>query len=388
MKLTKNISFKNYKNLKTNKKILNFLGNIKKENNEILRSMNSTYKDSVSKKKILEYKKYKLIRLFGMGGSSLGAQSIYDFLKHKIKKIFLFYDNLEISKNDSKINKKNLNLIISKSGNTLETISTTNILINKNQKNVFVIENKKSYLMNLANKLKSEIIHHNNFIGGRYSVFSEVGMIPAELMGLNVNKFRQFNKLVDNKRFINSLISNVFNIYQLNKKKKFNSIILNYDNSSSNLFYWYQQLTAESLGKKGKGIFPIVSNMPKDNHSLMQLYLDGPSNNFYTLFFVEDKLSKKINNQILLKSHSYLKNKSLNEIKKSQFKATENIFRKKKIPFRSFYIKKRSEETLGELFTFFILETLLLAQLMKINPYDQPAVESIKKDTKKILINS
>ena len=388
MKLTKNISFKNYKNLKTNKKILNFLGNIKKENNEILRSMNSTYKDSVSKKKILEYKKYKLIRLFGMGGSSLGAQSIYDFLKHKIKKIFLFYDNLEISKKDSKINKKKLNLIISKSGNTLETISTTNILINKNQKNIFVIENKKSYLMNLANKLKSEIIHHNNFIGGRYSVFSEVGMIPAELMGLNVNKFRQFNKLVDNKRFINSLISNVFNIYQLNKKKKFNSIILNYDNSSSNLFYWYQQLTAESLGKKGKGIFPIVSNMPKDNHSLMQLYLDGPSNNFYTLFFVEDKLSKKINNQILLKSHSYLKNKSLNEIKKSQFKATENIFRKKKIPFRSFYIKKRSEETLGELFTFFILETLLLAQLMKINPYDQPAVESIKKDTKKILINS
>ena len=388
MKLTKNISFKNYKNLKTNKKILNFLGNIKKENNEILKSMNSTYKDSVSKKKILEYKKYKLIRLFGMGGSSLGAQSIYDFLKHKIKKIFLFYDNLEISKKDSKINKKKLNLIISKSGNTLETISTTNILINKNQKNIFMIENKKSYLMNLANKLKSEIIHHNNFIGGRYSVFSEVGMIPAELMGLNVNKFRQFNKLVDNKRFINSLISNVFNIYQLNKKKKFNSIILNYDNSSSNLFYWYQQLTAESLGKKGKGIFPIVSNMPKDNHSLMQLYLDGPSNNFYTLFFVEDKLSKKINNQILLKSHSYLKNKSLNEIKKSQFKATENIFRKKKIPFRSFYIKKRSEETLGELFTFFILETLLLAQLMKINPYDQPAVESIKKDTKKILINS
>ena len=388
MKLTKNISFKNYKNLKTNKKILNFLGNIKKENNEILKSMNSTYKDSVSKKKILEYKKYKLIRLFGMGGSSLGAQSIYDFLKHKIKKIFLFYDNLEISKKDSKINKKKLNLIISKSGNTLETISTTNILINKNQKNIFVIENKKSYLMNLANKLKSEIIHHNNFIGGRYSVFSEVGMIPAELMGLNVNKFRQFNKLVDNKRFINSLISNVFNIYQLNKKKKSNSIILNYDNSSSNLFYWYQQLTAESLGKKGKGIFPIVSNMPKDNHSLMQLYLDGPSNNFYTLFFVEDKLSKKINNQILLKSHSYLKNKSLNEIKKSQFKATENIFRKKKIPFRSFYIKKRSEETLGELFTFFILETLLLAQLMKINPYDQPAVESIKKDTKKILINS
>ncbi len=387
MKLTNNISFKNYKNLKTNKKILNIFNKIKKENNQILKSMSSNYQDSFSKKMITRLKKYQQIRLFGMGGSSLGAQSIYNFLKHKIKKNILFYNNLELSEKDLKKDNKNLNLIISKSGNTLETISTSNILINRSQKNIFITENKKSYLMTLAKKLKSEIIHHNNFIGGRYSVFSEVGMLPAELMGLNVNKFRRFNKLAKNKRFIDNLISNVLNIYQLNRKKKFNSVILNYDHSSSNLFYWYQQLAAESLGKKGKGIFPIVSNMPKDNHSLMQLYLDGPNNNFYTLFFVEDEISKKINNQILLKSHSYLKNKNLNEIKKSQFKATENVFRKKKIPFRSFYLKKRNEESLGELFTFFILETILLGKLMNINPYNQPAVETIKKDTKKILIN-
>ena len=68
------------------------------------------------------------------------------------------------------------------------------------------------------------------------------------------------------------------------KKKKFNSIILNYDEKSTDLFYWYQQLIAESLGKKNKGILPIISNMPKDNHSLMQLYLDGPKNNFFTFF--------------------------------------------------------------------------------------------------------
>ena len=349
--------------------------------------MSSNYKDSFSKKMIVGYKKYPQISLFGMGGSSLGAQSIYDFLKHKIKKKFLFYNNLELIKNDSKKHNKKINLIISKSGNTLETISTSNILINKNQKNIFITENKKSYLMTLAKKLKSEIIHHNNFIGGRYSVFSEVGMLPAELMGLNVNKFRRFNKLVKNKTFIDTLISNVLSIYQLNRKKKLNSVILNYDHNSSNLFYWYQQLAAESLGKKGNGIFPIVSNMPKDNHSLMQLYLDGPKNNFYTLFFVEDKSSEKIKNQILLKSHYYLRNKNLNEIKKSQFKATENVFRKKKIPFRSFYLKKRNEESLGELFIFFILETILLGKLMNINPYNQPAVELIKKDTKKILIN-
>ena len=69
-------------------------------------------------------------------------------------------------------------------------------------------------------------------------------------------------------------------------KKKFNSIILNYDERSANFFYWYQQLVAESLGKKGKGLLPVVSTMPKDNHSLMQLYLDGTKNNFFTFFLI------------------------------------------------------------------------------------------------------
>ncbi len=385
MKLNNSIFFKNYKKNRLNKRILSIFNKVKKENNQILRSMSKNYEDSFTKKKIKEYKKYRNVRLFGMGGSSLGAQSIYNFFNNKIKKNFIFLDNLEISKNDLTFEKKNLNLIISKSGNTLETIAASNILINKSQKNIFITENKKSYLINLAKKLKSDIINHNNFIGGRFSVFSEVGMLPAELMGLNISKFRKFNEIIKNKNFVNSLISNVFNIYQLNKKKKFNSIILNYDKNSNNLFQWYQQLVGESLGKKGKGILPIISTMPKDNHSLMQLYLDGPNQNFYTLFFVEEKSSKRIKNQQLFRSHLYLKNKDLNDIKKSQFKATENVFKKKKIPYRSFFLKKRNEETLGELFTFFILETILLGKLMNINPYDQPAVELIKKDTTKIL---
>jgi glucose-6-phosphate isomerase len=163
---------------------------------------------------------------------------------------------------------------------------------------------------------------------------------------------------------------------------------LNYDKSSSDLFLWYQQLIAESLGKKSKGILPIISNMPTDNHSLMQLYLDGIKNNFYTFFFVNEKFTKKIKNDNLLKSHFYLKNKSLNDIKFAQFRATEKIFKKKNIPFRSFLIKKRNEEVLGELFTFFILETILLGKALKVNPYDQPAVELIKNETKNFLKNS
>ena len=319
-----------------------------------------------------------------MGGSILGTESIYDFLRHKVKKKFIFINNLQ-SKIKNLDKKKYANIIVSKSGNTLETISNVNIFVKKKEKNVFITENKKSYLFTLAKKLKAEIIHHNNFIGGRYSVLSEVGMLPAELMGLNIKKFKQINNLVKNKNFVNSLIANVNSTLYFLKKKKFNSIILNYDENSDNLFKWYQQLVAESLGKKGNGILPTISSMPKDNHSLMQLYLDGPKNNFFTFFYVKENNSTKINKNKILSSHNYLKNKNLSQIILSQKLATENVFLKKNIPFRSFEINNRDEKTLGELFCFFILETILIGRALKVNPYDQPSVELIKKETKRIL---
>jgi glucose-6-phosphate isomerase len=211
-------------------------------------------------------------------------------------------------------------------------------------------------------------------------------MLPAELMGLNANNFRCFNLLVKNKNFMNSLIANVGSTLHFIKNKKFNSIIINYDEQSENLFKWYQQLVAESLGKKKKGLLPIISNMPKDNHSVMQLYLDGTDNNFFTFFSVNQNKSEKINNNLVLSQQSYLKNKNLFKIISAQKKATERVFDKKNLPYRSFEIKKRNEKTLGELFCFFILETILIGKSLNLNPYDQPSVELIKKETKKLLI--
>ena len=126
--------------------------------------------------------------------------------------------------------------------------------------------------------------------------------------------------------------------------------------------------------------------MPKDNHSVMQLYLDGFKNNFFTFFYVKEKNSLKIKNNEILPMQKYLKNKDLDMIIFAQKKASENVFIKKKIPFRSFEIKHRDEKTLGELFCFFILETILIGNALKVNPFDQPAVELIKTETKKILI--
>ena len=386
MKITEAIYFKNFKKKKVNIRLFKLLKDLTSKENQIIRSLTNSYQNSYSNSIILKLKKYSEIKLIGMGGSTLGSRAIYSFLKDKIKKNFIFVDSLE-TKNDKIKNKKSfLNLIISKSGNTLETITNANILIKKDHKNVFITQNRKSYLMTLAKKLKAEVIHHNDFIGGRYSVLSEVGMLPAELMGLKQKKFRQFNNLIKNKNFMNSLILNVSNIHELIKKKRYNSIILNYDKNSCDLFSWYQQLVAESLGKKGKGLLPVISSMPRDNHSLMQYYLDGNRNSFFTFFFVRNEPSDKIVNKDVLNSHYYLKNKNIFKIREAQFLATQKVFKKKNIPFRSFHLNKKNEKSLGELFTFFILETILLGKLLNINPYTQPAVELIKTDTKKILL--
>jgi len=378
------INFKNFRFKKRNLQIKKYLIEITKSSNAIINSLKKDYKYSYKKLLLRKLTKYQNLRVIGMGGSVLGFKAIHSFLFSKVKRKFTFHDNIEsFDKIDSK--KKYLNLIISKSGNTIETIANSNLFINKKNENIFVTENKVNYLNKLAAKLKSDIIHHNNFIGGRYSVLSEVGMLPAELAGLKVENFKQFNNLIKNKKFISSLVNNVSSILHLVKKKKFNSIILNYDKNSEDLFFWYQQLVAESLGKKSKGILPIISNMPKDNHSLMQLYLDGFTNNFFTFFSVKEKNVNRLNNSLILNEKKFLKNKSIQEIKLSQRKATERVFIKKLLPFRSFEIKKRDERTIGELFTFFILETILLGKSLGVNPYDQPSVELIKKETKKIL---
>ena len=385
--LSKNIFFKNFKVSKSNillkSETSKVLKNIISKNSSILSSLNNNYKDSYNKNFLSKFKNINEIFLIGIGGSVLGAKAIYSFLKPKNKK-FIFVD--DYLKKNIKSQKKSLNIIISKSGNTLETISNFNDIKKKNDKNIFITENKDSYLMRVASKLKSDVIHHNNFIGGRYSVLSEVGMLPAELMGLKPSKFRRFNLLIKNKFFLNSLVTNVSNILDLSKRNKTNSIILNYDEDSEDLFKWYQQLVAESLGKNNKGLLPIISSVPKDNHSLMQYFLNGNKNHFFTFFFAKDNKSLKINSKNLLNSHIFLKNKNLNDICYSQYLATEKVFKKRKIPFRSFILKNKNEETLGELFTFFMLETIILGKMMKINPYDQPAVELIKKETKKILI--
>ena len=202
MIITRNLIFENFKSKKNSinvKKKLRLILNDK--SNEVINSLKSSYKYSYSQKFIKKFKnKFSSLKLIGMGGSILGTKAIYSFLNHKVKKKIYFYDNLlPVIK---KVKNQNfLNLVISKSGNTLETISNTNNIVRKNQKNIFITDKGNNFLRTLANKLKAEIVDHNNFIGGRYSVLSEVGMLPSSLIGLNSKKFKQFNNLIKKKKF-------------------------------------------------------------------------------------------------------------------------------------------------------------------------------------------
>jgi len=400
--LKKNSFFKGYlfnsakhnKNINKTRKIYNiFLRELKNDNIPLLKSFEKNYEFDFSREMVKKFLKYNNIIIIGMGGSILGTRSIYSFLKSKIKKNVFFFDNLDPNlflKYKKIKNLKNSCFILSgKSGRTIETITNFGIIFSKHlikNKLIIIAQTSDNDLINIANKYNAEIIEHKEFISGRYSVLSETGMFPAALMGLNLMKFKNLKKLIKNKKFISTLIQNVSCIYTLVSSKINNSIILNYDSSLNDLGYWYQQLVAESLGKKGKGINPILSFGPKDHHSLLQLYLDGPKDKFFT-FFNSAKNDKKfkVSKNAIPNSMKFLKNKNSQFIINAQCNAVKNIFKLKKIPFREITFNNKDEKELGEIFTFFVLETILLSRLMNINPFDQPAVEQVKIETKKIL---
>ena len=382
------------KNLKKTKKIFNsFLVDLKNNQIPLLESYEKNYAFDFSTTIVKKFSKYKNIIVIGMGGSILGTKSIYTFFKKKIKKNVFFFDNLDGNLNLKYKEIKSLSntcfIVVSKSGNTLETITNLGTVFSKNlikNKLIVITEFTDNALMTIANKYNAEIIEHKKYIGGRYSVLSETGMLPAAMMGLNLDKFRNLSKLIKNKNFVTSLIQNVASIYSLNLKGINNSVILSYDSDLNDLGYWYQQLVAESLGKKGKGINPMLSFGPKDHHSLLQLYLEGPRDKFFTFFNSSKKENIiKISNNFIPNNMKFLKNKNLEFIVNAQCKATKNIFKLKKIPFRQITFNKKNEDELGEVFTFFVLETILLARLMNIDPFDQPAVEEVKIETKRFL---
>tara|TARA_B100000886_G_scaffold340502_1_gene310566 strand:+ start:849 stop:2054 length:1206 start_codon:yes stop_codon:yes gene_type:complete len=367
------------------------LNNIDKETNTF-HILSKKYNFNFIKKELNKFKKFKQIAIIGMGGSILGSEAIHDFLKHKIKKKIFFIDNLD-SEKLSLLSKKNLNkilfIVISKSGETIETISSLFFLkiLKKNAKNLILIAEKtNNTLHSLSRKLNLYFVEHKKYIGGRYSVLSEVGILPSYLFGLNIKEMRKNIREHLKSYKINFLKESVLTLSSLlkNSNKK-NIVFLNYSSKLNKFLFWYQQLIAESLGKNENGFFPVISETPKDHHSLLQLYLDGPKDKIFYIFSIKEKKtsSLKINN--LTKKSNFLHNRHLNEIKIAQKEALIKSLKKKNIPFREIVINVTDEKTIGRLFSYFMLETAMIGKILKINPFDQPAVEEVKNFTRSIL---
>ncbi len=373
------------------KKILSIIKKDIKDKNNTLNVLDNKFKFNYKTRDLKKFKKFKEIAIVGMGGSILGAEAIHNFLQHKIKKKIYFFNDLD-EKRIEAFKRKNLTktlfIIISKSGNTIETLSNVFSLkiLKKNAKNIILISEKSNLIHTLSKKLNLFHIKHNEKIGGRFSVLSDVGLIPAYLMGINTFKLRL--KILEclNKKNESKLKNNTIKLSNIMKSaKKNNLIFLNYSPELDKFLYWCQQLIAESLGKKNKGFLPVISNVPKDHHSLLQLYLDGPKDKIFYIFSSDRKSNERIHLNKNLGVKSFLNKKGINEIKNAQKNALLKTLIKKDIPFREFNIKDNSEETLGKLFSQIIIETVIIGKILQINPFNQPAVEQVKIYTKRLL---
>ena len=383
-----------YGNLKKN--YLNIFKNIATNidnSKDTFHSLSKNFKFNFKLNNLKKFKKYSRVLIIGMGGSILGSEAIYGFLEKKIKKEFLFFNNIDENKLYNLKKKIDLNktlfIIISKSGNTIETLSNILALkvLKNNSKNIILISEKKDNALYLISK-KMNLFHieHKNYIGGRYSVLSEVGIVPASLMGINIVKLRKQLRTHLYSKNHNFLKESSIKIANLIKNEKIkNLIFFNYVPELDKFLYWCQQLIAESLGKKGKGFLPLISTAPKDHHSLLQLYLDGPKDKLFCIFSTDSDTNIRVNSSFMGKKFNFLNKKSLSQIKKAQKNSFLQVLKKKNIPYREIIIKDFSEETLGELFSYFILETAIVGKLLKIDPFDQPAVEQVKLYTKQNL---
>jgi len=326
---------------------------VKKNFNRIIPLLKYYTKSNPFKKNLnlKKFFRYKNIVIIGMGGSSLGIKCIYSFFKNNIKKNILFFDDLDINLYKNLSNLKNIKntcfLIISKSGNTLETLANFNAISSKfiNKNNALIItENNLNTLNIVAKKNNIQILKHPRNVGGRFSIFSEVGFFPALLMGVKINKIIKNLKIFTSKKMENQTIKNtafLFSLYQAGYK---NNILLNYDKDLNDLCFWYQQLICESLGKKKKGFLTILSPMPRDNHSMLQFYLDGFDKSFFTFLNSKETSKIKISNKYLSKNQKFLSFKSVKEIIDTQNKAAKIIFKKRNKPFRDISIKKNEKD--------------------------------------------
>ncbi len=345
--------------------------------------------------------------VIGMGGSNLGGQVLVNFkqaLRHGLTKPRIhFIDNSDPTTTDFLLKKmdmaKTMVLIISKSGGTVETVTQSCLFthafkkaaLNPADHMILLTEPKESGLSNWAKSYGIQQLDHDPKIGGRYTVFSNVGLLPAAVAGVNIIAFRQgaADMMSDfaSDPYGNKAIVSAALAVLANRRNHSVNVLFAYGDQMRLLGPWFVQLWAESLGKKGKGSTPLSAIGSVDQHSILQLFLDGPKDKFITILIPPTKgKGTPINIELAFQmGKPDFAGKTLGDLLEAQGHATAETLIENGLPVRCIELTEMTEKSLGYLMMQFMLETYIASLFFGVNAFDQPAVEQGKVRAMKIL---
>lgn len=332
-----------------------------------------------------KFKDLERVVILGTGGSSLGGQAIYALASQQKPRLH-FIDNIDphtFSTLFQTVDPKTTGILaISKSGSTVETLMQVLTCMKhfKTDHYMVITEPTDNPLRRLANENKWTCLDHPTNVGGRYSCFSVVGLLPLILAGLDPYAFRRGAKAVLsghlNSEEPPALYAAAMAVYLEQHRGKTLSVMMPYADQLNLLSSWYCQLWAESLGKQGKGTTPVRALGTVDQHSQLQLYLDGPKDKFMTLLAPHWKgQGEEIDGAFLPE----FQGKTMGDLFDAELKATYKTLIANQCPTRLITLNKIDEESLGGLMMHFMIETILASYLLDVNAFDQPAVEQGKK---------
>ncbi|HXX06961.1 MAG TPA: glucose-6-phosphate isomerase [Pseudolabrys sp.] len=363
------------------------------------------------------------IVVLGTGGSSLGGQTLAQLAGFAVPGVgalrppphLHFIDNLDAESYGAMLAKlphaTTRFIAISKSGGTAETLMQTIAALSAVKDHglqtripdIFLgiseplKSGKSNGLRDLLGKYHAPVLDHDPAVGGRYSAFTNVGLLPAALLGLDVAAVREgaglalapvlAKKPADQ---VPSAVGAALSVALAENKNKSISVLMAYCDRLQRLSHWYVQLWAESLGKKGKGTTPLAALGPVDQHSQLQLFIDGPRDKLFTVITADSKgAGPRMDGELAkLAGEPGFAGKTIGDLVAAEGRATAETLAKNGCPVRTIHINKLTEETLGELMMHFMLETIIAAQMLGVDAFDQPAVEEGKVLAKKYLTSS
>ena len=347
--------------------------------------------------------------ILGTGGSSLGGQTICALATPSLnsRPTLHFMNNIDPDSFNLLFQKiepdKTGLIVISKSGETPETLTQFLYCLDifrsqiSSVKNHFIAitEPGDRPLRRIASQWAIKVIDYDPKIGGRFSALAIPSLLPSLIAGLDAYEVREGGASVV-KQMISArsveecppAIGAIINVILAKENNIKITVLMPYLDRLNCFGSWFQQLWAESLGKKGKGTTPLRALGAVDQHSQLQLYLDGPKDKFFTLIFA-DQINKgglipqDLANDPELK---FISNKKMGDLMAAEQKATATSLINNKCPTRLLNINVLDEKTIGSLLMHFMLETIMVANLLGLNAFDQPAVEEGKAMAKKSLL--